>query len=386
MTGDRVYLDYNATAPLLPAARNAVLRALDEPGNASSVHAEGRAARVIVEEARSAVAALCAVASDRVVFTSGGTEAAAMALRPAMTGCDNLLLAGAGEHPCVLQGHGFAAGDVRTLPLTPDGVVCLDGLRAALMDAGGRPVTLALQAANNETGVLQPLKAAAELVHAHGGAVVCDAVQVAGRMDCAAAIDGADVAILSAHKMGGTKGAGALVFLSALPDPGAALLRGGGQERGLRAGTENIAAIAAFGAAAVWARENAASEEKRLAALRARLEAELKRRQSGIRIFGEAAARLANTSAFAIPGAGAETLLIALDLAGLAVSSGSACSSGKVKPSHVLEAMGIAPQVAKGAIRVSLGHASSEGDMEALLAALDATVSRMKARRMASAA
>ncbi len=386
MTGDRVYLDYNATAPVLPCAREAALRALDCGGNPSSVHGEGRAARALVEDARAMVGALCGVASDRVVFTSGGTEAAALALQPAMTGPDNLLLAGAGEHACVLQGHGYAAADTQILPLTQGGVLDLDALNVALAGVAGRRPTLALQAANNETGVVQPVKLAADLIHAHGGTLVCDAVQIPGRMDIASACDGADVIVISAHKLGGLKGAGAVIFRSSLPEPAGAMLRGGGQERGYRAGTENVMAIAAFGAAAAWGRSQTAQEQVRLEGLRAQLDAGLKQLQPDLVIFGEASRRLCNTTSFAVAGTNAETLLIALDLAGLSLSSGSACSSGKVKPSHVLEAMGIAPQLARGAIRVSLGHASTQGDVDAFLAGLDTILKRMKMRRMASAA
>ena len=385
MTGDRAYLDYNATAPVLACAREAAVRALDLTGNPSSVHAEGRAARQIVEDARAHIATLVAAAAVDVIFTSGGTEAAALALQPAMTGRDNMLLVAAGEHPCVLDGHGFAADRVRKLPLSGDGRLDLAALDEALATCA-RPVTLALQAANNETGVLQPVAEALRRVRAHGGTVVCDAVQVPGRMALDVGMCGADFLILSGHKMGGAKGAGALVCRSGLPDPAAAMLRGGGQERGLRAGTENVSAIAAFGVAAQWAQQYAPQEAQRLARLRDRFEAELKARHANAVVFGASAPRLPNTSAFAIAGVSAETLLIALDLAGVAVSSGSACSSGKVKPSHVLEAMAVAPQLAKGAVRVSLGHASHATDIDKLLTALATGVARIKGRGIASAA
>jgi cysteine desulfurase len=388
MAIERVYLDYNATAPVLPAAREAAVHALGIMGNPSSVHAEGRAARQIVDHARTQVAALLKVSVDRVTFTSGGTEAAVLALQPEATGAGNLLLVAAGEHPCVLEGHGFSQDRARVVPLDADGRICLEALGAALDAAGERGVTLALQAANNETGVVQPVAEASAMVRKGGGKqvggkIVCDAVQVAGRLDCLTACAGADLVVLSGHKMGGIKGVGALVSLSGLLEPAAAVLRGGGQEKGLRAGTENVPAIAAFGAAAQWALENQNIEARRLEKLRNAFEMQLASRFPDAVIFGQNSPRLANTSAFAIPGVSAETLLIALDLAGLSVSSGSACSSGKVKSSHVLEAMGVEPQIARGAIRVSLGHRSQGSDMEKLLAGLDKSVARINSRTSA---
>lgn len=384
MAGARTYLDYNATAPVLPDARQAAVDALALVGNPSSIHAEGREARSVVEKARASVAALMGVPADRVVFTSGGTEGAILALRPAMTGAGHRLLTAAGEHPCVLQGHGFDPADTATVALRGDGTLDLDDLQAHLSGSGVRAVTLALQAANNETGAIQPLAEASALVRAHGGAIVCDAVQAAGRMDCIALRDHADFVVLSGHKMGGVKGAGALICVKEPPNPKAAVIRGGGQERGLRAGTENVSAIAALGAAADWAMENTGAEAGRLATLRDCFERELVSRHAEAVIFAAGAPRLPNTSAFAIEGVSAETLLIALDLVGLAVSSGSACSSGKVKSSHVLEAMGIDPRLAMGAIRVSLGHGSRESDIHVLLAGLDTALTRMKKRNAPS--
>ncbi|MCC2096595.1 MAG: cysteine desulfurase [Hyphomicrobiales bacterium] len=385
MARERVYLDYNATAPVLPAAREAVVEALAVTGNPSSIHAEGRAARTLVERAREHVAALVGAPADRVYFTSGGTEAAVLALQPALAGERNRLLIAAGEHPCVLQGHGYSASDTRAVGLQANGTIDLKALQAELSAAGDTPVTLALQAANNETGAIQPLAEAAGLVHSHGGAVVCDAVQAAGRMDCSAMRDHADFIVLSGHKMGGIKGAGALICVSGLPDPNVAMIRGGGQERGMRAGTENVSAIAAFGAAAAWAAQNVDVEWGRLASLRDRFERELIARFTGAVVFAASAPRLANTSSFAIPGVSAETMLIALDLAGLAVSSGSACSSGKVKSSHVLDAMGVDPKLAGGAIRVSLGYESRDSDIDALLAGIETTLSRMKRKDLPAA-
>ena len=230
----------------------------------------------------------------------------------------------AGEHPCILEGHGFAVENTQILPVDKAGRLDLDALLRALSMAGVTQVTLALQAANNETGVLQPVSEAAAMVRSHGGHVVCDAVQAAGRMDLAALRSSCDFMIVSGHKLGGLKGVGALLCAQGLLDPAAAMLRGGGQERGLRAGTENLSAIAAFGAAAQWSMGNRDNEVSRLSELRDYFEARLLEIVPDAIVFSEGAARIGNTSSFSIPGVSAETMLIALDLAGLAVSSGSA--------------------------------------------------------------
>ena len=358
----RAYLDYNATAPLRPEARAATMAAMDVTGNPSSIHGEGRAARAIVEHARREVAEFVAVSSRGIVFTSGGTEAGNFALRPHHAGAAPIerLILSAGEHVCMLQGHRFAPDATQIAPLDPRGRLDLDVLEAML---AGAPVMLALQGANNETGVVQPVAEAAALVHARGGLVVCDSVQLAGRAVFDAAALGADFLMLSAHKFGGPKGVGALIAARAGLAFGAPLLRGGGQERGARAGTENVAGIAGFGAAAQAAREDVASEAPRLAGLRDRLEAHVREAAPDAVFFGAGAPRLPNTSCFAVPGVAAGTLLMRLDLDGIAASSGSACSSGKVARSHVLAAMGVAPELAAGAIRLSLGWASTAADV-----------------------
>jgi cysteine desulfurase len=243
---------------------------------------------------------------------------------------------------------------------------------------------LAVQGANNETGIVQPVAEAAALVHAAGGLVVCDAVQLAGRLSCKASELGADFLILSAHKLGGPKGVGALVAASPAIAVAEPLLRGGGQERGARAGTENVAGIAGFGAAARAALAEIADEATRLGRLRDRLGAQISSVAPDAVVFGAAVERLANTLCFAIPGIGAETLLIALDLAGIAVSSGAACSSGKVARSHVLEAMRIDPDIAAGAIRLSLGWSSGEAEVAHFGEALAGIVSRMARGRAAA--
>ena len=380
----RIYLDHNATGPLRPAARDAMLAALDLVGNPSSVHAHGRASRGVVEAARAQVAGLVGVQSRQVVFTSGGTEAAGLALTPHMSAGGlrpTRLFVSAGEHPCVLTGGRFAPDAIEILPLRRDGVFDLDALRARLaaLPAGEIPM-LALQAANNETGVLQPVAEAAALVRARGGVTICDAVQAAGRIPVSFQALGADALILSAHKFGGPKGVGALVIDASQLHIEEALVRGGGQERGLRGGTENVAGIAGFGAAAKEAAA-AAAEAVRISALRDGMERVLRARFADMTFFGDEAARLPNTSAFAFPGLSAETLLISLDLAGVSLSSGSACSSGKVRPSHVLSAMGVSPDLAKGALRVSMGWTTTQADAEGLCGALEKAVSSMRTRR-----
>jgi cysteine desulfurase len=377
----RCYLDYNATAPIRPGARARMLEALDLGGNPSSVHREGRAARALVEAARGEVAALAGVEPRNCVFTASGTEAANLALTPAIAvpgrGAPERLIVSAGEHACVLAGHRFAPERVAIAPLGADGRIDLASL--ATMLAGRGPTMLALQAANNETGVIQPVAEAARLVHAAGGVVVCDAVQRAGRLP----LDGlgADILILSAHKLGGPTGAGAM----ALADRDlhvAPLLRGGGQERGVRAGTENVAALAGFGAACVEAGAAMGAEAARLTQLREGLLSAVLAVAPDAVIFG-GGDRLPNTLSFSASGLSAETLLIALDLDGVAVSSGSACSSGKVARSHVLKAMGVSDEVAAGAIRLSLGWASGAEDVARFADAFGAIARRARRRNAA---
>ncbi len=385
MNLDRIYLDYNATAPLLPAARGAMLAAMDLAGNASSVHAEGRAARKMIEQARAEVAQLIGVRPRDITFTSGGTEAANLVLSPSLSDGGkplSRLFVAAGEHACVLQGHRFPEASVSVVPLLADGRLDLVALQQLLAGAGDERVLLALQVANNETGVIQPVAEAAALVHEAGGLLVCDGVQGLGRIDLRGL--GADALFVSGHKIGGPKGIGALAFANIkLHMSGGALVKGGGQEKGLRAGTENVSAIAGFGAAAQVADLAATAG---LAALRNGLEARVASLFPEAVFFGVAAPRLTQTSAFAVPGVSAETLLIALDLAGVAVSSGSACSSGKVQASHVLLAMGVDPALAKGALRISLGAGHSPRDIEVFCEALEKAVRNIQARSQMSAA
>jgi cysteine desulfurase len=382
----RTYLDFNATAPLRPEAKAACVAALDLTGNASSIHAEGRAARAAIEAARASVAVLAGVPARGVTFTASGTEAANLALSPSVGRRGGMpverLIVSAGEHACVLRGHRFAAERVDVAPLKLDGRIDLEALERLVARAAG-PVMLALQGANNETGVIQPVAEAAALVHAAGGIVVCDAVQLAGRALCLMRELGADLMIVSAHKLGGPKGAGALTALSdalVLPAP---LVRGGGQERNLRAGTEDVAAIAGFGAAAAAALAEEESEALRLVALREALARQVRASAPDAVIFGEAAPRLPNTLCFAIPGIEAATLVMGLDLAGIAVSSGAACSSGKVTRSAVLDAMGVKGDLDGGAIRLSLGWSSAEVDVARFGEALDPLVKRIRSHRAA---
>jgi cysteine desulfurase len=380
----RTYLDHNATSPLRPEARAAAVAAMDAVGNPSSVHAEGRAARLIVENARAEVGGLCGAAARSVTFVSGATEGANTALNvrfgvgSSEAALDRLIV-GAGEHPCVLRGGRFPDSAIEVAPLRPDGRIDLDWLE----DACRRPgrMLLALQGANNETGVIQPVAEAAALVHASDGRVFCDAVQLAGRMACDVSALGADAIAVSAHKMGGPKGAGAVVAAGLAFNFGEPLIRGGGQERGARAGTENVAAIAGFGAAARACLHSAVDEGPWLLRLRDRLSEAVRDAAPDAIVFGEASPRLPNTLCFAVPGIEAATLMIALDLAGVAASSGSACSSGKVTPSHVLLAMGVGPELARGAIRLSLGWTSLEGDVERFTEAFRGVLRRMRARR-----
>lgn len=382
----RTYLDHNATSPLRPDARASMVAALDVLGNPSSVHAEGRAARAMIESARARIAARIGAAARNLVFTCGATEAANLALTPHIqTDRDeapfDVLLAGAGEHPAVLVGNRFAPEQVETVALTGEGALSLDALRHALERHKGRRVMLALQAANNETGVVQPVAEAAALVHAADGLLVCDATQAMGRIETSFSTTGADMLLFSSHKLGGPMGAGALVFARGDIHIRSPLLRGGGQEGGRRAGTENAAAIMGFAAALEAACADMATESLRLARLRDDIERGVARIMPNARFLGAGAPRLANTSAFYAPGLEAHTLLMALDLDCVAVSSGSACSSGKVRASHVLEAMGLSDM---SALRVSLGWSSTPKDVETFLTALERVADRLRSRLSAA--
>ncbi len=356
----RTYLDYNASAPLRAESRAAVVAALDVVGNASSVHTEGRRARAVIDEARESVAALVNADPAEVVFTSGATEANTWALSAPW---GRIALANI-EHDSVrAPAAQFAAArgaQVVELPVSRDGITDYGS-------AGpGAGTLLALQLANNETGVLQDVEAAGLWATQNGMRIHCDAVQAPGRIPINFRTLGATTLSLSAHKIGGPKGIGALVISGNAPLP--PLFAGGGQELRRRAGTENVAAIAGFGAAARAALKDL-EDAPRLAALRDRLEDEVRHVTPQAVVIGGASPRLPNTSSVALPGVNAETMVIKLDLMGLAVSAGAACSSGKVGQSHVLSAMGLPPEIAGSAIRVSLGPDTTEKDIAAFLAA-----------------
>jgi cysteine desulfurase len=359
------YLDWNATAPLHREATAAIADALSLGGNPSSVHRRGRAARHLVEKSRAAVAALIGAPAEGVIFTSGGTEANHLALLG--SGHERVLVS-AVEHSSVLQ----AVAGAERIPVYGDGIVDLAAL-AALLEADRRPALVSVMLANNETGVIQPASEIAEIAHAHGALFHCDAVQAAGKMPLSLAATGADLVTLSAHKIGGPSGIGALVSSAAEVMP---LLRGGGQERNRRAGTENLCGIAGFAAAASAANPD---EYDRVRELRDRLEAAL---PDAVIVAGDAP-RLPNTSAIAMQGVPAETQIIAFDLDGVMVSAGAACSSGKVGPSHVLAAMGVARELANSTIRVSLGWSTTEADIAHFIDAWTALCRRSRKRAAA---
>jgi cysteine desulfurase len=372
----RVYLDHNATTPMRPQAIAAMEEALRAVGNASSVHGFGRAMRARVDSAREAVAALTGARAAAVVFTSGGTEANNAAIRAARR---RRVIVSAIEHDSVR----LVADQAETTPVTASGVVDLAALERTLASSS-EPALVCVMLANNETGVVQPVADVVRLARAAKALVLCDAVQAAGKIDIDFAALGVDYLTLSAHKLGGPQGVGAIVLRDGAPfEP---LLRGGGQERGRRAGTENVAGLAGFGVAATRASLELAQMAS-LAGLRDDMERTLARLAPGMRVFGAAAPRLANTSCLAMPGVAATTQLMALDLAGIAVSTGSACSSGTVRPSHVLAAMGVDADLAGCALRVSLGWTTTDGNIARFVGAWNDIYRRLSpAARLASAA
>lgn len=369
-----VYCDYNAGAPVRAEAAVAVARALGAGGNPSSVHGFGRRARALIEDARERLASALGAQAENVVFTSGATEALHLAL--ASAGAASLIVS-AVEHDAVFEHAGRALKTERIAPVDANGLIDLKAL-AVLLGEAPKPALLALQLANNETGVIQPIAKAAALCREHGALLLVDAAQAFGRIPLSIKDLDATYLVVSSHKLGGPPGAGALVLA-----PGAPFVTtrfGGGQERGRRPGTENLAALAGFGVAVEHATRDFDLETARARTLRDRFEAGLPRDAV---VFGAKAPRLPNTSNFALPGLAAETAVIAMDLEGVAISSGAACSSGKVKSSRVLKAMGVAPELAKAALRVSFGHASREKDVDVALAALNTIAAR---RALAGAA
>jgi cysteine desulfurase len=364
MTARRTYLDYNASAPLRPEARAAMLAALELVGNPSSVHAEGREVRSVLERARLSVAKLVGARPSDVVFTSGASEANATVLAG---GWDTVFLS-ALEHDSVRASAKKSGARLIDVPVDQDGVfdagAFADRVLSGNIAASGRSL-VCLQLANNETGVIQPVAEVAAFARAHGLRIHCDAVQVPGRAPVNCAALGVDFLTISAHKLGGPKGAGALVVVDGAPLP--ALVAGGGQERGRRSGTENGAAIAGFGSAAEAAHRDL-GQSHRVGALRDSLESGIDALTPDAVVIGRAQNRLVNTTCVALSGLTAETAVIRLDLAGVAVSAGAACSSGKVGTSASLLAMGLQPALARAAIRISLGHGTTADDVTAFLA------------------
>lgn len=378
---EAIYLDYNATAPVKPQVSEAIAKALAMAGNPSSVHQFGRDARNAVELARDQVAAMIGARSEEVVFTAGGTEANNVALHGARR---SHLIISAIEHPSVLRAAEARAdtnlpdneGDLVVLPVDGEGIVSLDALDGALRRSADDAL-VSIMLANNETGVIQPVAEIASLAHQHGALVHCDAVQAPGRIAFDVASLGVDMLSLSAHKFGGPKGAGALFVKGALDlQP---LIIGGGQERGRRPGTENVAGIVGFGVAAELAVDDL-QRAPHLLAMRDRAEQSLSDIDPSVRIFGVGAERLPNTSCLSMPGVQSELQVMGLDLAGVAVSAGSACSSGKVEPSHVLRALGLPDAETGCAIRISFGWASREEEVDKLVRAWRAFYAGLRAR------
>ncbi len=385
----RTYLDYNASAPLLDTARDAMLGTMVHAGNASSVHFEGREARKAIESARSALGELVGAAPAQIVFTSGATEAANQALCPVIRAGGkevsvSALYHSAIEHPCVLAGGRLPAGACNAIPVTEAGIVdtaALEALLEAHDQTAGAPM-VAVMLANNETGVIQPVEQISEITHRYNGFMLVDAVQALGKTPVSVSETGADFLIFASHKIGGPQGCGALVLANPSVSP-MPFVRGGGQENYHRAGTENTAAIAGFGAACRWHLENLTKKVK-FSTLRDSIEDRISTisLESGNGVaqpvfFGKSQKRLANTSCFAVAGIKAETALVALDLAGISVSSGSACSSGKVKRSHVLEAMSVSEAEMEGALRLSLGWEDDDAGAEQFLSAWKEIVARV---------
>jgi cysteine desulfurase len=381
---EAIYLDYNATAPVKPQVSEAIADALAMTGNPSSVHQFGRTARDAVEQARERVAVMIGAHAAEIIFTGGGTEANNTALSGA--GRKRLIISEI-EHPSILHageclagnGAGGNGSEVALLPVDGEGIVSLAALDRAL---GGRAddALVSVMLANNETGVIQPVAEITALAHERGALVHCDAVQAPGRIAFDVAALGVDMLSLSAHKFGGPKGVGALYLRAAVELT--ALVLGGGQERGRRAGTENVAGIVGFGVAAHLAAQDLRNAPH-LAALRDAVEQRLGAIDPAVRVFSGGAERLPNTTCLSMPGVQSEMQVMGLDLAGVAVSAGSACSSGKVEPSHVLRALG-APDVETGcAIRISFGWASEDSDVDKLVGAWRAFYAGLRARHTA---
>lgn len=375
----RYYLDHNATAPVRPEVIDIVARTMALDGNASSVHEEGRRAHKIVEDAREDVRALVNAPAGGVVFTSGGTESIHYILHGAVAAqaLEKIFVA-AIEHPATLANAETTGVAVEMAPVTTDGVIDLEQMRGQLQshrESGGGAFLVCLMMANNETGVIQPIRDAADMVHEYDGLLFSDAAQAVGKIPVNFAMSGADMMAFTGHKFGGPLGVGAVI---AGPDLALApVLRGGGQEMNRRASTSNTPGVAGLGKACALAKETIARSEA-IARLRDRMQAAAE--DAGARIWGANAERLPGTLCLSAPGFSGSTQLMTMDLAGLAVSAGSACSSGKSKPSHVLAAMGASEEEATSAIRVSLGWNSTQEDADAFIREWPAAYARIKER------
>lgn len=370
-----IYFDYNASAPMRADVREVMLAAISAPANASSIHSFGRAGRKWVEDARAQVAALVGAAAKQVIFNSGATEGNNTVLRAFM---GKRILISAGEHASIYQtGVGMGA---ETIPLLPNGVIDLSAFEK-LCGTGTPPTLVSVMLVNNETGVINPIVDVVKIARAHGAITHVDCVQAAGKILIDMAQFGADFITLSAHKIGGPQGVGALIMsdgqVTCIAPP--VLLSGGGQERSLRAGSENIAGIAGFGAAAMNAVQDLVTFPQKLGAWRDQLENMLRASSPRVHIHGLDAPRVANTICFSVDQMDAQTMLINLDLAGVALSSGSACSSGKVKASHVLSAMHVPSSQITGALRISLGYATTQEEIEGFTAIWHNMILRMAA-------
>lgn len=387
----RIYLDYNASAPMLAPVKAAMIEAFEVFGNGSSVHQSGREVRSKIETAREAVAGIVGGRPQDVIFTSGGTEANNLALSPSLfpkeMQADVRLYVSAIEHPSVLNGMRFEREQITVIPVTETGVIDVEWLRAELLgdeaaerDATKRqsPILVSVMAANNETGIIQPIAEIASIVHEAGGLLHSDCVQVLGKLPLLLPMTNADLISVSAHKIGGPQGVGALILRDAsvvLREP---LVAGGGQELKRRGGTENMAAIAGFGAAAAVIATSFSNDNSDIRRMRDDLEAGLLKISPDVVIFGKDCERLGNVCCFAIPDFSAETQVIQFDLMDISISSGSACSSGKVEHSHVLKAMGVSDALSFAALRISLGSSSTSADVEGFLKAWDEIYNRTK--------
>lgn len=363
---EKIYLDYNATAPLRPEVIELVTKIMGEVGNASSVHGHGRAARKYVEDARDQVARLCDVSAEQVVFTSGATEATNAVLTPYK---NKKTLISAIEHPAVMD----SIPDAVQIPVTPDGLINMDAYQQLLNKE--KPDIISVMLVNSETGVIQPIGEMAALAHQQGALFHTEIVQAAGRIDISLDKLGVDFMSLSAHKFAGPQGVGALITREGLEAP--KFMRGGGQEKNCRAGTHNTAGIAGMGLAAQIAMENIDAYQK-IGALRDEMEQRLKSLSDKVIIYGENAPRICNTTNVGVSGLSAQTQMMALDLDGISVSSGSACSSGSFKPSSVLMAMGVSEAESKCALRISLGWNTKSADIEKFIESWSKLVKRQE--------